>query len=287
MHNCNNQEVLGTQTCQQHAEEWNKHVKNHSHHSYHRARRQFQRPGENPPWQPAAHVYLQPHDESTTPETPRRNYFTPSRFYCVETICAPYGIIIAWAKFAKLESPTNILNFLETVYPTEESHPDYICIDKACLVLHTAIANGSWDGNWKNTSRFIVDAYHYINHHTTDYLCRKWCNPAPQDGSAPNLIVVSTDNRGQLYLKRAFNTQACEQLNAWLGGFASILKRMTPGNFDWFLHTMLFYYTRHVLERQNQRNNNRVDDSDDSGEDDSSEEVDQIDSSDEQDDDYD
>jgi hypothetical protein len=103
----------------------------------------------------------------------------------------------------------------------------------------------------------------------------------PQDGSAPNLVVVSKDNRGQSYLKRAFNTQACEQLNAWLGGFESILKRMTPGNFNWFLHTMLFYHTRHVLERQNQRNNNRVDDSEDS--DDSDEEVDQIDQGDGQD----
>jgi len=105
----------------------------------------------------------------------------------------------------------------------------------------------------------------------TDYLCRKWCNPAPQDGSAPNLVVVSTDNRGQLYLKRAFNTQACEQMNAWLGGFQSILKRMTPTNFNWFLHTMLFYHTRHVLERQNQRNSNKDDDGDEGVDDDSDE----------------
>lgn len=73
-------------------------------------------------------------------------------------------------------------------------------------------------------------------------------------------------------MKRAFNTQACEQLNAWLGGFESILKRMVPGNFNWFLHTMLFYHTRHVLENQNQRNNH----GEDSDEDDSDEEVDQI-----------
>ena len=275
MHNCNNEKVSGTQACQDHAGEWDKHVKNHSRHTYHGARRQLQRPGENLPWQPAAPANLQPHDEPT-PETRRKNYFSPSRFYCVETLCAPRGTVIAWAKFAKSESPTNILNFLETVYPTEESRPAYICIDKACLVLRTAIANGSWDGIWKKTTRFIVDAYHYINHRLTDYLCRKWCNPAPQDGSAPNLVIISTDNHGQLYLKRAFNTQACEQLNAWLGGFESILKRMTPGNFDWFLHTMLFYHTRHVLERQMQRNNNvdGSDDSDDSDEDNNDEEID-------------
>ena len=111
-------------------------------------------------------------DEATS-EIHRRNYFTPSHFYCVETICAPCGIVIAWAKFAKSISPTNILNFLETIYPTEESRPAYICIDKACLVLQTAISNGSWDAVWKNTTRFIVDTYHYINHHLTDYLCWK------------------------------------------------------------------------------------------------------------------
>jgi hypothetical protein len=38
---------------------------------------------------------------------------------------------------------------------------------------------------------------------------------------------VEKDKEGKNYYKRAFNTQACEQLNAWLGGFENILKRMT------------------------------------------------------------
>lgn len=160
----------------------------------------------NLPWNPAPEGYSQPHDE-LAPEPQRNHYFTPSRFYCIETICAPCGAVIAWAKFAKSESPTNILAFLESVYPTEESHPDYICIDKACSVLRTAVANGSWDRIWKKTTRFIVDSYHYTNHCTTDELCQKWCNPAPQDGSAPNLIVVAQDATGTSYHKRAFNTQ--------------------------------------------------------------------------------
>ena len=25
---------------------------------------------------------------------------------------------------------------------------------------------------------------------------------------------------------------------------------MTPGNFNWFLHTMLFYHTKHVIDKQ-------------------------------------
>ena len=28
---------------------------------------------------------------------------------------------------------------------------------------------------------------------------------------------------------------------------------MTPGNFNWFIHTMLFYHTKYVLERQKNR----------------------------------
>ena len=136
-----------------------------------------------------------------------KTYFSAGWFYCVETICAPCGVVIAWTKFDKSEDPTQILNFLESIYFTEESWPDYVCIDKACAVLHTCITNGRWEREWKNTTLFIVDSYHYINHRTDDYLCHKWCNPAPLDGSAPNLVISDTDNQGHVYYKRAFNTQ--------------------------------------------------------------------------------
>ena len=98
-----------------------------------------------------------------------------------------------------------------------------------------------------------MDSYHYTNHQVTDELCRKWCNPAPTNGSAPNLVVAAYDKKGKPYYKRAFNTQTCEQLNSWLGGFESILKCMRPEIFNWFLHTMLFYHTRHVLEKMEQK----------------------------------
>src|SRR6266496_6679128 len=117
----------------------------------------------------------------------------------------------------------------EMIYPTEESRPQYICINKACLVLQTAISSGKWESIWKNTTRFIVDTYHYTNHKATDILCQTYCNPAPTDGSAPNLVVLAQDKNGKSVLKRAFNTQVCEQLNAWLGGFETILKKMKPG----------------------------------------------------------
>ena len=205
---CTNNKVNGTQACEQHKHEWEKYVENHSRQNLAGVKRMLRRSNENVPWQHVQERAVQPHDEEAS-DTLKANFFGPNRFYCVETICAPCGVVIAWAKFAKAESPANILNFLESVYPTEESRPSYICIDKACLLLRSSIANGSWD-MWKKTSRFIVDSYHYNNHRSTDLLCQKWCNPAPHDGSAPNLVVLDQDNQGNLIYKRAFNTQVCD-----------------------------------------------------------------------------
>jgi hypothetical protein len=88
------------------------------------------------------------------------------------------------------------------------------------------------------------------------------------DGSAPNLVILDYDKHGQPYYKQAFNTQACEQLNAWLGGFELIMRKMTVGNFNWFLHTMLFYHTQMVLEKQERKERSKPDDgNDDSTED--------------------
>jgi len=97
---------------------------------------------------------------------------------------------------------------------------------------------------------------------------------------------MAKDKNGKSYWKRAFNTQACEQLNSWLGGFESILKRMTVGNFNWFLHTMLFCHTKYVIEKQQriqakaQRKNkdgNQSDEEDNRNEDDDYDDLNTID----------
>lgn len=247
--NCTNDKVAGTQACGRHQGKWQQHLSKRKKQTLGGYRRAL-RIDEALPWIPQSQHNTQPHDqpESSDRRAATRDHFIPPRMYCVETLCAPCGVVIAWAKFLKSESPTNILNFLEHVYPTEGSRPSYICIDKACLVLRTCVSNGSWE-SWRKSSRFIVDTYHYSNHRVEDRLCQKWCNPAPLDGSAPNLVVVETNTQGRPYYKRAFNTQACEQLNAWLGGFEQILKRMTSGNFDWFLHTMLLYHANQVMRK--------------------------------------
>jgi len=48
---------------------------------------------------------------------------------------------------------------------------------------------------------------------------------------------------------------------------------MIPGNFDWFLHTMLFYHTRYVLKKQDKKreNTDNVDDGKSDSDDDSDE----------------
>ncbi|KAF8987389.1 hypothetical protein BDQ17DRAFT_1393537 [Cyathus striatus] len=163
----------------------------------------LRKPAENPPWNKnQGRCVQQPHNESDTNIPKKSHYFSASCYYCVETICAPCGAVIAWTKFVKSESTTNILKFLEDVFPDEELRPDYI-----------SVANGSWVD-----CHFVVDGYHYTNHCSDDYL-------SPQDGSAPNLVYIAQD-------RNAFNTQACEQLNSWLGGFESIMKHMTPSNFN-------------------------------------------------------
>jgi hypothetical protein len=209
---CDRNKAPDIHTCEQHRERWHSHVIRFGRSTLLGVRRILRRSEEERlPWLPAPNRNIQPHDEPAPAAAPRRQhktYFVAPRFYCVETICAPCGVVIAWSKFAKAESPTNILNFLDKVYPDEHSRPDYICIDKACQLLRHAIASDRWK-IWRPTTRFIVDSYHYINHRTTDYLCRKYCNPAPLDGSAPNLVAVEYDKFGRPHFKRAFNTQVC------------------------------------------------------------------------------
>lgn len=184
--------------CQQHQALYKKHLKDKSRSNVSGLRRVLQRPAEQEEWQQPARANLQPHDEPEDEEAPRKHYFSPNRFYCIETMTAPCGVVIAWTKFAKSESPTKILDFLEKVFPIPALRPAYVCIDKACQVLRTAAVSGRWN-SWKRTTRFIVDTYHYINHRKTDWLCREYCNPAPRDGSAPNLVGIRIDANGRIF----------------------------------------------------------------------------------------
>ena len=138
--NCNNLKQNSSQACEQHQGFWYSHVVRHGHQSLLGVCPMLRRREEERlDWLPQGQQNVQPHDQAAVARPQRNNYFVASHFYYVETICAPCSAVIAWEKFDKAESPTNILNFLERVYLTEQSRPSYICIDKACQVLRTCV----------------------------------------------------------------------------------------------------------------------------------------------------
>lgn len=195
--------------CQDHQHLWLKYKNDHSSGSLAGSKRMLNRNQENLEWNPKKPREHQPHDEPT-PDAPNpKHYFGPATFYCTETICFPCGVVKAWTKFAKSESESNILAFIRRIFGKLSSRPNYFCIDKACRLLKHIVAQGHWNrgDNWQATSRFIVDSYHYQNHKTSDTICQKYCNPAPMDGMAPNLVISDQNNNGKWYQKRAFNTQ--------------------------------------------------------------------------------
>ena len=64
----------------------------------------LQKPGENMPWNPKPRgPNVQRHDDNDEDPPPPPNYFSPGQWYCLETICAPCGVVIAWTKFDKSE----------------------------------------------------------------------------------------------------------------------------------------------------------------------------------------
>jgi hypothetical protein len=80
-------------------------------------------------------------------------------------------------------------------------------------------------------------------------LCRLWCNPAPTNGSQPDLVLVDVDDNGRTHTTRAFNTETAEQLNAWLNGFEAQLRQMSATNYDFCVHVLMLLYKEMVEER--------------------------------------
>lgn len=161
------------------------------------------------------------------------------RINCIEVATWPCGCPIAWAKFANSESPSNIRHFLEALAPADGQYCrwSFITIDKACRLVLNLIASGViW--SWYETTRFLVDIFHYGNH-TDEVVCATHCNPAPMDGTQPNLVIPFLDKKGKLQMRRAFNMEASEQLNSWFGGYSKQLSHMRAENHDFLIQVML------------------------------------------------
>ena len=103
MKGCNNSKVERSQTCQLHQERWHSHMTRYGRQSLLGIRRLLRRTEEeNQEWLPPISRQAQPHDQPPVETQSKDNYFVAPRFYCVETVCAPCGVVIAWTKFDKL-----------------------------------------------------------------------------------------------------------------------------------------------------------------------------------------
>ncbi|KAJ7280149.1 hypothetical protein C8J57DRAFT_1567340 [Mycena rebaudengoi] len=159
------------------------------------------------------------------------------------------GLPIGWGKCYRAESTPQVLSFLNKVWEDHpDSRPSFIGYDKACDLLRHIVTQNPND-LWIKSTKFIVDAWHYIGHRATDILCRTRCNPAPTNGSQPDLVVTEVDANGVVHQARAFNTETAEQLNSWLNGFESQLRQMTDMNFDFFIHVSMLIYGETVTKR--------------------------------------
>lgn len=171
--------------------------------------------------------------------------------HCVMTAQWSCGSVLSWGKCYESESITQVFQFMESTWPNQVAaqRPDFLAYDNACNLLRY-MANHFLDSEWIRGTRFIVDAFHYIGHSVNDRLCRFRCNPAPQNGSQPDLISQDPQT-GRI--SRAFNTETAEQLNSWLTGFESQTAQMSNHNFDFFLTSMLHLYdelTQQRLEKE-------------------------------------
>jgi hypothetical protein len=160
------------------------------------------------PWHNLAAARAQAHDQPQEVQG-MHHAFVARRHYCIETLSYSCGRIIAWAKFSVAESPTNILDFFQRIYPDAATRPSYLAIDKACQVLRhlsASVPNAEFV-HWMTHTRLIVDTYHFRNHSQQDELCQEFCNPTPALDEDPNLVQEVIGNDGQPHLRRAFNTQ--------------------------------------------------------------------------------
>jgi hypothetical protein len=175
--------------------------------------------------------------------------FKAKTIYCLQTVQWACGVPVGWGKCFRAESLPQVLAIINNIWEDDaEGRPSFMVYDKACDLLRHIVTQDPND-LWLSTTKFIVDAWHYIGHRATDILCRTRCNPAPTNGTQPDLILTEIDVHGVAHQTRAFNTETAEQLNAWLNGFESQLRQMTDVNYDFFIHVLMMIYAETVEKR--------------------------------------
>ncbi|KAJ7847772.1 hypothetical protein B0H13DRAFT_2405521 [Mycena leptocephala] len=200
---------------------------------------------------PALHISLAA--LGNTPGDQVVHTFKAKTTYFLQTIQLACGFPIGWGKCYRSESTPQVLAILNQIWEHHpNSRPSFIAYDDACHLLRHIVTQNPNDP-WLST-KFIVDAWHYLGHRATDILCRLWCNPAPKNGSQPDLVLVEEDANGICHQTRAFNTETAEQLNSWLNGFESQLRQISDVNYDFFVHILMMIYAEKVQKQVVQKN---------------------------------
>lgn len=169
--------------------------------------------------------------------------------YCVQTCQYACGFPIAWGKCYRSESSTQVLALLNKWFQPG-NRPGFVGYDNACkLLAHMFTSADISSQSWLNTTCFIVDTFHYINHRAHDRFCRTLCNPAPADGSQPDLVILKKDANGVIHSVRAFNLETAEQLNSWLNPFEGPMKQMSNIRFDFTFHALMLLYKEDAEDR--------------------------------------
>ncbi|KAJ7717882.1 hypothetical protein B0H16DRAFT_1337809 [Mycena metata] len=178
--------------------------------------------------------------------------FRARKTYCLQTVQWACGCPIGWGKCYDSEGSVQVLAIIDNIWAANpDSKPSFLAYDDACNLLRHIVTQDP-NSPWLSSTRFIVDAWHYIGHRATDILCRIWCNPAPttySNGSQPDLIAIHVDSNGNQHTTRAFNTETAEQLNAWLNGYEAQLRHMSDINYDFSVHVLMLLY-KGMVERR-------------------------------------
>jgi len=125
------------------------------------------------------------------------------------------------------EAVSGVKDFFKFIYRCSEDLPDVIFYDNNCqLQAHLSSEKGK-DTFFEGVI-LPVDVFHFKSKHSTAHeFCQKHCNPAMW----PELA----DEDGNWI----FNSSIAEQVNAWLGGYLSIVRDMLAHRYDFFLDEMI------------------------------------------------
>ncbi|KAJ7789523.1 hypothetical protein B0H14DRAFT_3891800 [Mycena olivaceomarginata] len=121
---------------------------------------------------PALRVELGPLGD--TPGDQVVHTFRAKSIYCLQTVQWACGFPIGWGKCYRSESPPQVLAILDRIWLDHpQLEPSFVAYDDACSLLRHIVTQDPHNA-WLRTTKFVVDAWHYIGHRATDILCRLW-----------------------------------------------------------------------------------------------------------------